>query len=102
MLREQVGNIIYQESTISDITIKEDRISGKLLSISEGQLEIEGYGILEINQENVGYKLYEKLEKAEWSDLMLGYDFADFVLENGKVCAFLLARKEKWKPSVWY
>ncbi len=95
LLREQVGNIIYQESTISDITIKEDRISGKLLSISEGQLEIEGYGILEINQENVGYKLYEKLEKAEWSDLMLGYDFADFVLENGKVCAFLLARKEK-------
>lgn len=95
LLREQVGNITFNEGEITDISLKEERISGKLLGLSEGQLELEGYGVLEINEENVGYRLYEKLEKAELSDLMIGYDFADFVLENGKVCAFLLARKEK-------
>ncbi len=95
LLREQVGNITFNEGEITDISLKEERISGKLLGLSEGKLELEGYGVLEINEENVGYRLYEKLEKAELSDLMIGYDFADFVLENGKVCAFLLARKEK-------
>lgn len=95
LLREQVGNITYQSGTILDVALKEERISGKLLSISEGQLEIEGYGALEICEDHVGYKLYEKLEKAELSDLLIGYDFADFVLENGKICVILLARKEK-------
>lgn len=95
LLREQVGNITFKEGAISDVALKEERISGKLLSISDERLEIEGYGFLEIGEKNAGYKLYERLEKAELSDLMIGYDFADFVLENGKLCAFLLAKKEK-------
>lgn len=94
-LREQVGNITYQAGTILDITVKEERISGKLLSISENKLEIEGYGILEISEKCIGYKLYEELSRAELSELLIGYDFADFVLEDGKICAFLIARKEK-------
>lgn len=94
-LREQVGTIAFREETIFDIEIKGERISGKLLSISEQQIEIEGYGSLELQEKNAGYKLYEDLRKADWSELAIGYDFADFVLEDGKVCAFLITRKEK-------
>lgn len=95
IFREQVGNINFQEGTISDIAVKGERISGKLLSISDEKIELEGYGSIEINTNSVGYKLYEKLSKADRSDLSIGYDFADFVLENGKVCAFLITRKEE-------
>lgn len=94
-LREQVGNIAFQQGTISEVSLKSERISGKLLSISDSQLEIEGYGSLEMKEGCVGYKLYEELSKAELSDLSIGYDFSDFVLEKGKVCAFLITRKEK-------
>ncbi len=94
-LREQVGDITFQKGIISDILVKSDRISGKLLGISDNQLEIEGYGKLDMKDNSVGYQLYEELGRAEWSDLAIGYDFADFVLEDGKICAFLITRKEK-------
>lgn len=94
-LREQVATIGFRKGTISDIEIKNERISGKLLGISDNQIELEGYGSLDIQEKNTGYKLYEDLRKADWSELAIGYDFADFVLEDGKVCAFLLTRKEK-------
>ena len=94
-LREQVGDISFQEGTILEVCVKSERISGKLLSISEGQFEIEGYGSIGIKENCIGYQLYEKLSKADRSDLSIGYDFADFVLENGKVCAFLITRKEE-------
>lgn len=94
-LREQVATIGFREGTISDIEIKSERISGKLLGISDNQIELEGYGNLGIQEKNTGYKLYEDLRKADWSELAIGYDFADFVLEDGKVCAFLITRKEK-------
>lgn len=94
-LREQVGDIVFAKGEIIDVSIKNQKISGKLLGISDDRIEIEGYGILEISENCVGYKLYEELEKAERSDLSIGYDFADFVLEEEKVCAFLITRKEK-------
>ena len=94
-LREQVANISYQEGVLLDVTPKTEKISGKLLSISESQLEIEGYGTIEIDEKAVGYQLYEELGSAELSDLLIGYDFTAFVLANGKICAFLAARKEK-------
>ena len=94
-LREQVGDITFKEGRISEISVKRERISGKLLSISDEQLEIEGYGSFEMKGNCEGYKLYEELCKADRSDLLIGYDFADFVLEDGEICAFLITRKEK-------
>lgn len=92
--REQVGNIVFSKGTISEVLLKSERVSGKLLSISGNQLEIEGYGSFEMREGCVGYKLYEELGRAELSDLAIGYDFSDFVLEKGKICAFLITRKE--------
>ncbi len=94
-MREQVGDLCFEEGSIVDVEIKPERISGKLLGISEGQVEIEGHGRIALGEDPVGYRLYEKMDMAQLSDLAIGYDFTDFVLEDGKVCAFLIARKEK-------
>ncbi|MCM1135332.1 MAG: SpoIID/LytB domain-containing protein [Clostridium sp.] len=93
-LREQVGDISYAEGKISKIQVKGERIGGKLLGISEEQAEIEGYGKLPILDDCIGYQLYEELREADKEELALGYDFADFVLDKGKICAFLITRKE--------
>ena len=94
-VREQVGDISFGGGALSQITVKDERIGGKLLSISDGEIEIEGYGRLSVADNCAGYRLYEGLRQAEWGELPLGYNFADFVLEKGKVCAFLITRMEK-------
>lgn len=94
-MREQVGDITFKGGEIINVKVKNERISGKLLSTSEEQLEVEGYGSIPVNENCVGYQLYEELRMADGAELSIGYDFADFVLENGKVCAFLITRKEK-------
>lgn len=92
--REQVGNLGFKEGKILKGVIKTERIGGKLLGISPSQVEIEGYGKLELAENCVGYQLYEELREVEMSELSVGYHFADFVLEDGRVCAFLITKKE--------
>ena len=94
-VREQVGDISFGEGKISRIEVKSERIGGKLLAIAEDMLEIEGYGNVPVMENCIGYQLYEGLRQAEKEELTLGYDFADYILENGKICAFLIARKEE-------
>lgn len=94
-IREQVADIAYENGKVSAVTVKSERIGGKLLGIDEGQIEIEGYGKVPVEEGCIGYMLYETLRRADKSELSIGYDFADFVLENGKICAFLITKKEK-------
>lgn len=93
--REQVADIVYKKGSISALTVKQERIGGKLLGMDEEQMEIEGHGKVAVKKDCVGYMLYETLRRAEKPELSIGYDFADFVLEDGKICAFLITRKEK-------
>lgn len=95
LIREQVADIGYQKGKISQIEVKDERIGGKLLGMDQDWFEIEGHGKIPVKKELTGYMLYETLRKAEPEELSMGYDFADFVLENGEICAFLITRKEK-------
>lgn len=94
-LREQVGDISYGRGKISRVEIKDKRVGGKLLGVSEEQVEVEGYGSILLEEGCRGYQLYEELQRVDLSGLSIGYDFADFVLDEGKVCAFLITKKEK-------
>ncbi len=94
---------IYRE-TIADITIgegevqkgisKQERISGRLLRISDAELEIEGKGTFFVHPSCKVYRLYEELQEQEVDALQLGYDFADYVIADDKVCGVLILRKE--------
>ena len=90
-----ISDLTFQNGVICETAVKGERISGKLLGMEQGQIELEGYGKISLKEDCVGYQLYEKLREAEQSELSIGYDFSDFVLEEGKVCAFLITRKEK-------
>ncbi len=92
--REQIADVIFSQGTAEKVTIKPQRISGKILRIGEDEIEIEGYGSIALSEECKGYRLYEELIEVELEALSMGYDFADFVLEDEKICAFLLVRAE--------
>lgn len=93
--REQIADLTFEGGRLENLQVKNEKVSGKLLSIGEGSVEIEGAGTFEIAEGCIGYQLFDQLRTAGLQELSLGYSFSDFVLENGKVCAFLITRKEK-------
>ncbi len=93
--REQIADLTFGSGRLKEIQVKKEKAGGKLLGYGEGSVELEGYGILELAPDCVGYQLYDTLRRASIDELSIGYSFADFVLEKGKVCAFLITRKEQ-------
>lgn len=94
-LREQVADIEYGNGNLNNVRVKSEKIGGKILSLDSQRIEIESHGSYEFSEDCVGYQLYDKLRKAEMDELLIGYDFSDFVFEDGKICAFLITKKEK-------
>ncbi len=93
--REQIADLTFGSGSLKEVKVKKEKAGGKLLSFGDGKLELEGYGFLELRDDCTGYQLYDTLRKASIDELSIGYSFADFVLEDGKVCAFLITRKEQ-------
>ncbi|MCM1156040.1 MAG: SpoIID/LytB domain-containing protein [Roseburia sp.] len=91
--REQVADLIFENGRLADAQEKKDKIRGKLLSVSKDALEIEGYGTYETEESMEIYKLCGTLEAQKKADLMIGYDYTDFVVKDNKICAALVSRE---------
>lgn len=89
-----IGDMILSDQVVTQIHIKEDVIHGKVLQFDKEGVQIEGYGMLPYAENCVGYRLYDSPMLWDISHLTVGYDFADFVLENGGICAILYVREE--------
>lgn len=92
--REQIGDLAFADGALRSVKIKGEKINGKLLSIGDGFIEIEGKGKYPCEEELAVYRLYGKLSGGGRTDLRIGYDFTDFVLEDGTICAGLITRDE--------
>lgn len=88
-----VADLELEDGVVQKITLKEDTISGKVLSISKDTIEIDGYGELPIGTGYKVYKIYGELKQCSRADVLVGYDTADFVVADGKVCATLMKEK---------
>lgn len=92
--REQIADVIFGGGRFQSIRLKTERINGKLLRFTGEEIEIEGLGTYPVGENCRGYQLYEALKERELNSLGIGYDFTDFVVEDGKICAFLVMRRE--------
>lgn len=90
--QEQVADLMLREGKIAESKTKTEKCTGRLVKVSGESIEVEGYGELELADGVKVYKLFGKLEENRVGDLIIGYDFTDFVLEDGKVCAALVTR----------
>ena len=91
---DMIADITLDESGIMDINRKQDRVGGKLLRITDEEIEIENSGIFKISENMQIYQLYGKLSNKEVGDLRIGYSFSDYVIEDGKVEACLIMKEE--------
>lgn len=91
---QQLADLTLEDDIITTVHKKTDRLHGKVLSVGEEYVEVEGYGKLGLSKDYRGYRIYDTLRMVTKEDLRIGYDLADFVLEDGCVCGILLARQE--------
>lgn len=92
--REQVADLGFLEGRLASVHMRTDKISGRLLKIRDNGAEIEGYGYLPFAETLKIYRLHGQLKKYYITDLRIGYDFTDFVVEDGRIQAALVAKEE--------
>lgn len=91
-----LADITVTDGVISNIRIKNTgKINGKVVGVEPGAgVEVENLGFLPFDEHVSFYMLYGELRLGSVRDIRIGYDFADFVMENGKICGVLLVRDE--------
>lgn len=93
MLANVISDIIFAEGNVKEIHKKEAKISGKILAVKEESIEIEGYGVIPMEESFRVYKNYGKLEQGVLKDLLVGYHLTDFIVAEDSLCAGLIIRE---------
>lgn len=92
-LFQQVADVELKHGKVRKVTLKKDTIQGKVLSVSETEIEIEGYGAVPLAKNFKVYKLYGTFAEQNLDDILVGYALQDFVVADGKLCAALTKRE---------
>lgn len=93
--REQIADLVFEDGRIKSVKGHEEKIHGKLLRVTEEEIEIEGQGIYKATEDMEIYKLYGSMETLRRTDLKIGYADTDFVMDQDRICACLVSRPEK-------
>lgn len=96
---EDLADLVLSDGKIINVEVYQKKMHGKLMSVEPTELgyEIElDDGTLLSADENIPiYNLVSDTQSAEISDLTVGYDFTDFVLDQNQNCvACLIARTD--------
>ncbi len=91
-LVHNLADIQMEDGKVVKVSVKKERIAGKVLSVQEDAVEIEGYGLVPLDGEYKVLKTYGDLTRQELSDILVGYDNQEFVVAKGKICAVLTVR----------
>lgn len=92
--REQVADLEFQDGEVQQIRIKRKKIHGKLLRLTENEVEIDGEGCFSLDPALEIYRLYDRLVTLSEKDLKIGYADSDYVIEGNTICAVLVSDKE--------
>lgn len=91
---EQIADIQIQDGKIIESKIKNEKVSGKVIRIDKDSmtLVLEGKESIPISSKMNTYKIHGVLQEETIADIVIGYQFTDFVIEDGKICAALITK----------
>lgn len=92
-LSQNLADLTMENGRLKKVTIKRERISGKVLAVTDHAIEIDGYGEIPISKNFHVYKIYGDFRILEAKDILVGYDLQEFVAAEGELCAALLERE---------
>lgn len=85
-----IADLFLEKGKLVKITLKKERVRGKVLAVGEKSIEIEGYGELELDESFRVYKVYGEYREEKKSNILVGYDLQEFVVADKKLCAALI------------
>lgn len=89
-LKDEIADIYIANGSITKISTKRERISGKILSVRSDGIELQGYGVIPMSERFRFYEMFETYAEKTAYSLVVGYDQAEFVVAEGEVCAAVL------------
>ena len=92
----QLADLTLTDGAVSRIFVKTgERVSGKVISVeAEKGVVLENLGLVPFDENVRFYMLYGELRAGTERDIRIGYSYADFVMEDGKICGVLMTRDE--------
>lgn len=93
-LTEEVSNVLadiyLSDGIVTAVNIKTDTINGKVLSVTNEYVEIEGYGRVNFDPEYKLYRNYGGFAQIGYEDILVGYELQDFIVADGAVCGAII------------
>lgn len=93
--KEVIASLTFSKGNLKKIEYYTEKISGKLLNRSAKELTVDGAGTFLLHPEVQIYNLYEKMQTVPLEQLPIGYEFADFVLKDEKICGILMTAEDQ-------
>lgn len=92
----QIADMKVTDGYVTELLIKDaEKISDKVVGLTAGStVELEQKGVLPFDENVRIFMLYGELRLGTERDVRIGYNFADFVVQDGKICAVLITRDE--------
>lgn len=87
-----LADIVVSDGYVVKLFLKKQTISGKILSISDETIEIEGYGQIKFTDNFRAYSNYHGIEAVVKSKITVGYDVTDFYVESDKICGAIIKK----------
>lgn len=87
---DEIADIYLTNGSVTKISTKKENISGKILSIRQDGIELEGYGIVPMDERFRFYETYGDYREKSVTGLIVGYEQAKLVVAEGKICAAIL------------
>ena len=78
-------DIVINDGRVVEVNTKTDVVSGKVLSVSDNTVDIEGYGTVKLDEDFIMYEKESSIIKNA-SSIIVGYALQDFIVADGEVC----------------
>ena len=94
------ADITISKGAVTELTLKRDSITGKVLAISDGNLEIEGFGKVALSAKCRYYIGYKDFEEGSMQNMTVGSEHFRFLVADKEICGIILQEDTEAKIYV--
>lgn len=92
---EQIVTLGFRGEKLVSYEENGEIISGKTLQVTEQAVTLEEQGEIPFGEVCEGYYQKEEVRSSNTDEIPIGYAFTDYLIKDGKICAFLILPKEQ-------
>jgi len=87
-----LADINISNKKVTSVDIKTDTIKGKVLSVTNDFVEIDGYGKVPLEKDYKIYNTYNGFSIKTYTDIVVGYSLQDFIVAEGEICGAIISK----------